>query len=210
MRFSTIAISGVMAALSVSAQSTTESGGPSGTLTPVQATQAACLAACPPTSPTCRDACIVDPVGVPNPAIACITNTCTQGNGTAAENLAFENCQKACRASAISVTATTDARPGVTSAPGAGTTSASGAGVTSSGSAASSGDSSAASSGASVRSSGSSGATQPTSTTSGGAGVATTSAGAAATSSSAANAENVKFGMSAVGAFGVFAAIFAL
>ncbi|EPE32789.1 hypothetical protein GLAREA_07923 [Glarea lozoyensis ATCC 20868] len=207
MRISTIIVSGVMAALSVRAQSTTESVA-SGTqsVSPVQATQAACLAACPATDTKCRDACIVDPVGVPNPAIACITNTCTQGNGTAAENLAFENCQKACRSSAATVTATTDARPGYTGGVVV-PTSASGAVVSSSGS----GSPSAAQTGTASRSGTSSGSVQTgTSATTGGAGPATTSGAPATTSSSAANAENVRFGMSAVGVAGVFAAIFAL
>jgi len=202
MRFSTIVVSGVMAALSVSAQNITESV-VSGTesLSPVQATQSACLAACPANNPKCRDACIIDPVGVPNPAISCI-NDCTQGNGTAAENLAYENCQKACRSSAATVTATTDARPGYTggaAAPAA--TTGTGASVTSVGS-------------GSVRPTGSaaqsSGASQSPSATTDEDGAAVTSGAPSTTSSSAANAENIKFGMSAVGAFGVFAAIFAL
>jgi len=196
MRFSTIIVSGVLAALSVSAQNTT-SAVVSGTaaLTPAQSSQAACLSACPATDPKCRDACIVDPTGVPNPAIACI-NACVQGNGTAAENAAYETCQRNCRlSSAVLVTAT----PAPTGT-GTGTKSGSTASATGAGTGAT--DSS------------SSGGVKPAGTSSGSGsatGGSSTSSGApAATSKSAANSDSVRVGLTAAGIFGAFAAVLAL
>jgi len=190
MRFSTIIVSGVLAALSVSAQNTTAAvvSGTQG-VTPAQSSQASCLAACPATDPKCRDACIVDPTGIPNPAIACI-NACVQGNGTAAENAAYETCQRNCRlSSAVLVTSTP--------APGSATKTGSGASATGTG----------------ATDSQSSGGVKPG--TSSGAGAvstgSTTSSGTpAASSSSAANSDNVRVGLTAAGIFGAFAAVLAL
>jgi len=194
MRFSTIVFSGVLAALSVSAQNAT-SAVVSGTapVTPAQSSQAACLSACAATDPKCRDACIVDPTGVPNPAIACI-NACVQGNGTAADNAAYETCQRNCRlSSAVLVTST----PAPT---GAATKSGSDATATGSGSTGSQ----------------TSGAAKPAGTSTGADGVATGSPTASgsgasgASASSTAKSDGVRVGVTVAGVLSAFVAVLAL
>ncbi|KAG9239281.1 hypothetical protein BJ875DRAFT_501509 [Amylocarpus encephaloides] len=202
MRFSTIIASGVVAALSVSAQSTNVTAVVSGTqsATPAQVSQSTCLAACPATDALCRDKCIVDPTAVPNPVAMCI-DSCTQGKGSAAENEAYRQCQLNCRLATSSLVSSTVAPTGTgasDSSPTSGAASGSG-----------SGSSGTASAGTKPSSSGSAGAvaTGGSATTGGSTdGSATTSGSAAATSSSAADSTRV----GAAGIFGIFAALLAL
>lgn len=198
MRFSTILASGVLAALSVSAQNETAAV-VSGTapVTPAQSSQAACLAACPATDPSCRDACIIDPTGVPNPAIACI-DACVQGNGTAVDNQNYENCQRNCRLSSAVLVTSTPAPTGAATKTGADAT-ATGSGATGS-----------PSSGAVKPSGTAAGATNAPSGTASGSGSSTTSGAPASSSSSAASSDNVRVGVAVAGVFGALAAVLAL
>ena len=109
---------------------TTSTAAVSGTqgLTPAQSSQAACLSACmylpiiskhmlrvagPATDPSCRAACVPDsaPSGdyaQQNATINCIAS-CDHGDGTAAENLVYQDCLKDCVASATITPASTAA-----------------------------------------------------------------------------------------------------
>ncbi|KAH8646013.1 hypothetical protein BGZ60DRAFT_438349 [Tricladium varicosporioides] len=185
MQFSTILVSSIFAAVAIAqnATSVTSSLVVSGTqaITPAQSTQASCLAACNPRDTACLNACIVAPSGTVNPIISCISS-CSQGDGSSSANAAYLSCQKNCL-SAATVTSTSAAATGT--GTGAGTVTGS-AGVTTS-------------------------AGTATGTAAGGVstGSGTATSSSAAKSSSAA-AENVRVGASVAGAFGLFAAIFAL
>lgn len=172
MRFSTIIFSAALAGVSIAQSNSTSASGavvPTTTyaLTPAQSSQATCLAACPADDALCRSKCIVINEGdyaQQNRTIDCVS-ACPKGNGTEADNLTFENCQKGCLASAT-------VTPATTRATATGTGSGSAATGTGSGN---SGD---------VRASG----------TSGGSGGSATQSGSAAASSSGSAADNVRVG----------------
>jgi len=112
MRFTTVVLSAIMAAVSVQAQNATQVTAPavshSVSLSPAQSSQASCLASCASTDPSCRAKCVVVPEGdysQQNRTIECIAD-CPKGNGTATDNLNFENCQKDCLVSATMTSAT--------------------------------------------------------------------------------------------------------
>jgi hypothetical protein len=103
MRFFATLLVASAAAL-VSAQTTTTTGPASTTVsidpsqTSVQAEILKCLDACNPGDVACTSKCIA----VPNPNASqvnqtnqCITD-CPKGNGTAADNLNYENCREGC------------------------------------------------------------------------------------------------------------------
>ncbi|KAH8822109.1 hypothetical protein F5884DRAFT_770021 [Xylogone sp. PMI_703] len=76
-------------------------------LSPAQSSEASCLASCAATDTTCRANCItlsLEGYAEQNHTIECIS-ACPHGNGTAVDNLAYENCQKACLSSATVVSA---------------------------------------------------------------------------------------------------------
>ncbi|PVH69340.1 hypothetical protein DL98DRAFT_505866 [Cadophora sp. DSE1049] len=116
MHFTIILFSSALAFLSINGQSTNVTSSPSilmssttVTLTPAQSSQAACLNLCSDNDAKCRAKCVVSDLDYvqQNKTIDCIS-ACPKGNGTAADNLAFESCQKGCLASAsISVYKTT-------------------------------------------------------------------------------------------------------
>ncbi|KAF4636867.1 hypothetical protein G7Y89_g1219 [Cudoniella acicularis] len=191
MRFATVILSSIFAAIAVNAQNaTTTSAVVSGTAAqdPAQSSEAACLTLCAAGDATCRNKCLIAPSSPSNALNACI-NACPQGNGTAADNAAFLLCNTNCKASVGSSVATQtgsqtgSASAGATVAVTQGSTGSAGTG---SGPTATSGGSTAG-------------------------GVATASSGAAtATKSSAASADNIRIGASLAGVVGVFAAVFAL
>ncbi|OBT45319.1 hypothetical protein VE00_04060 [Pseudogymnoascus sp. WSF 3629] len=140
MRFSTIFLSTVVAALSVQAQAnngtaTTESPVVSGTAKPNAGQQAAtiCLAACPATDNTCRAKCqllanSVNPIGDCQAA-------CPKGDGQAAANLSYKNCISGCATIAAEPTASeTSGAAASSTATGTGSGSSSGASSSGSGS----------------------------------------------------------------------------
>ncbi|KAH8821776.1 hypothetical protein F5884DRAFT_102338 [Xylogone sp. PMI_703] len=188
--------------LSANAQSTTtptsEVLGASSTvtLTPAQSSQAACLAACPATNPICRASCVPVANGdtaQQNRTFECIA-ACSPGKGTASDNLAYTNCQKACLTGAA-----------VTSPPAASPTATAGSSSGSSSQLSDSGDSSSAVSHS--KGSGSNhGSGTATSSASG------SSASSASSSSATPNAASGKMqlGSSCAGILGIFAAVLAL
>jgi len=125
MRLSTIIASSVLAVLSVKAQNTTVAPVSSSvSLTPAQSSQASCLSTCDPKDTSCRSGCIIVPEGdyaAQNRTVDCIS-ACVQGNGTEAENEAYEACQKGCVASAtISPSSTAPKETGTGTAKGTAT-----------------------------------------------------------------------------------------
>ncbi|KFY19183.1 hypothetical protein V493_08092 [Pseudogymnoascus sp. VKM F-4281 (FW-2241)] len=101
MRFSTIFLSSVVAALSVQAQAnngtaTTDSPAVSGTAKPNAGQQAAaiCLEACPTSDNDCRAKCQLLANSV-NPIGDCQT-ACPKGDGSAAANLSYKQCLSQC------------------------------------------------------------------------------------------------------------------
>ncbi|OBT90075.1 hypothetical protein VE02_02489 [Pseudogymnoascus sp. 03VT05] len=143
MRFSTIFLSTVVAALSVQAQAnngtaTTESPVVSGTALPNEGQQAAtiCLAACPVTDNVCRAKCqllanSVNPIGDCQAA-------CPKGNGNAAANLSYRECISGCATISAQPTAVQTTTGAASTATGTGSGSGSG-GASSSGSGSGSG-----------------------------------------------------------------------
>jgi len=139
MKVATILLSVVLAACSaVTAQSTTT--GPattsavaastsstsvvSGTIvTPAQASEAACLKTCAANDATCQSNCVLVGVGV-NPIADCLA-ACPHGNGTAAENNAYEQCIEGCistatpQATAMPSSTLVTSASAATTAPGA-------------------------------------------------------------------------------------------
>ncbi|OBT63000.1 hypothetical protein VE03_07623 [Pseudogymnoascus sp. 23342-1-I1] len=131
MRFSTIFLSTVVAALSVQAQATngtatTESPAVSGTSQPSAGQQAAtvCLAACADTDNECRATCQLLANSV-NPISDCQA-ACPKGDGKAAANLAYKECFQGC--ATISATPTSAAETSGSDATGAATATGTGSG----------------------------------------------------------------------------------
>jgi hypothetical protein len=174
-------------------------------LTPAQSSQAACLDACPADEPSCRAKCIVINPGdyaQQNSTIDCISS-CEKGNGTATDNLNYENCQKACVAEAtvtptpIRDTATAVTRNTATATRSGSTATGTGSSDDSEGS------------GSSSDSEGS-GSDDKTSSASGGDSSSQTGSSASSTSSGSA-ADNVRVGaMGAFIGFGSLAIVFGL
>ncbi|KAL5346949.1 hypothetical protein V496_10121 [Pseudogymnoascus sp. VKM F-4515 (FW-2607)] len=134
MRFSTIFLSSVVAALSVQAQAnngtaTTESPAVSGTSKPTPGQQAAavCLEACPSNDNECRAECQLLANSV-NPIGDCQT-ACPKGDGKAAANLTYKECILGCNSIvATPTTAEETSGSGATAAP-SGTGSGTGTGT---------------------------------------------------------------------------------
>ncbi|KAK3394312.1 hypothetical protein B0H63DRAFT_444480 [Podospora didyma] len=102
MRFTSVILAGVFAAVASAidqtAASTSAAPAPTVSQDPQQAAITRCLSACNPGDVNCTSKCIA----VPNPDVSqveatnqCVGN-CTQGNGSAGETLAYENCVSAC------------------------------------------------------------------------------------------------------------------
>ncbi|KFY43450.1 hypothetical protein V495_03947 [Pseudogymnoascus sp. VKM F-4514 (FW-929)] len=133
MRFSTIFLSTVVAALSVQAQAnngtaTTESAVVSGTAKPNAAQQSAiaCIATCPDNDNDCRAKCqqlanSVNPIGDCQAA-------CPKGDGKAAGNLAYKECISNCQTVAPQPTAGDDSTTADSTAKPTGTGTGTGSG----------------------------------------------------------------------------------
>ncbi|KFY74254.1 hypothetical protein V499_05710 [Pseudogymnoascus sp. VKM F-103] len=154
MRFSTIFLSTVVAALSVQAQAnngtaTTESPAVSGTAlpTPGQLAATRCLATCPSNDNDCRAKCqllanSVNPIGDCQAA-------CPKGDGSAAGNLSYKECLQGCNA--LSPVPSASETSSAASSTSTGTDSGSGTG---SGTDSSSGGASSSGSGSDVKATG--------------------------------------------------------
>ncbi|ELR08208.1 hypothetical protein VC83_08028 [Pseudogymnoascus destructans] len=167
MRFSTIFLSTVVAALSVQAQAnngtaTTVSPVVSGTAKPNAGQQATtvCLEACPSNDNDCRAKCQLLANSV-NPKIDCQA-ACPKGDGSAAANLSYRNCFQSCASISPEPTASETSRAVASSTP-TGTGSGSGTG-TGSGTGSGSGGASSSGSGSDVKASGTGAAPSATKT----------------------------------------------
>jgi len=117
----------VAAVASVTGQTVSTTDGSSTTavtsgtaLSPAQASEAACLQNCASNDATCRTNCVL--VGVRVNPIADCQATCVHGNGTDAENLAYDNCMSGCISTAgVQATAITTGSPSTSFATATGT-----------------------------------------------------------------------------------------
>ncbi|KFZ10764.1 hypothetical protein V502_07940 [Pseudogymnoascus sp. VKM F-4520 (FW-2644)] len=145
MRFSTIFLSSVVAALSVQAQATngtatTESPVVSGTALPSAGQQAAtiCLANCPASDNACRANCQLLANSV-NPINDCQA-ACPKGDGKAAANQAYQDCIQSCESIVATPTSAVETSgSGATASPtgtgsGSGSSTGTGSGASESGS----------------------------------------------------------------------------